>query len=290
MLNSIFYYTTKINPITLHFVRSYLNLKCKKLKALIFVATTGRSGTASLAKIFENLPNCSSYHEPYPIMNKEILISKNQRKENSSVNVEKYYKYLKATYIRRSAIGARYYVETNHMFIKSFIDYAANDFSDKIKIIHLYRNPLDVANSIMSLGYLPGTKHGNEWYLDYRWFSNKIDISEELDNDAEFRDDFYKCLWYWYEIEERVKFWREKLPNVSFIDFNTDDLNHSEKLCKLFDQLELEYNKENIFNLAKTRQNKKNNLKRENLISKANAEIMHKKFQELLISKGYRIQ
>ena len=39
------------------------------LEKLIFTATTGRSGTLSLAKLFAKVPGCRSVHEGHPVMN-----------------------------------------------------------------------------------------------------------------------------------------------------------------------------------------------------------------------------
>ena len=278
------FYTAKLNPITIHFIKFYLTVRCRNLESFVFVATTGRRGTASLARIALYISDCSSHHEPYPIMNKEILALKNS---GSAHLVKIAYKYLKSTYIRRAAIGAKYYFETNHMFIKSFIDYAADDFSGKLKIVHLYRDPVAVANSILSLGYIPGTLQGNDWWLDYRWPRNTIIISEELDSDRQCKNDFYKCLWYWYEIEARIKFWKHKLSNVPFFDLRTEDLNSGEKLCALFDKLKLVYNRDQILTAAKTKMNIKSQNKLCPPIPQNEAEKMHKRFVDLLRAKGY---
>lgn len=217
-------------------VNRYYDLKLRKLKSLIFVATTGRSGTLTLVDIFNQLENCVALHEPYPAMHDNILHAAAYGNESA---VEEFYKIRKSVNIRREAIGKEYYLEANHLFIKTFIEYAVEDFGDKIKVLHLVRNPTKVANSIYALQDQPGTIEGNRWWLDYRAPTNLISIADALDNDSEFKHPYYKALWYWFETESRVAAWQKKLPNIPFIFFKTESFNDTAKLATLFKQLDI---------------------------------------------------
>ena len=48
------------------------------------------------------------------------------------------------------------------------------------------------------------------WYFDYKAANNKIRIADILEQDENYTHVFYRCLWYWYEMEERVKAFREQ--------------------------------------------------------------------------------
>jgi hypothetical protein len=161
-------------------------------------------------------------------MNDEVLRAASY---GDSDALERFYR-AKSINILRAAVGYRYYVEANHLFIKTFVAHAARDFGDRLAIIHLVRPPLEVATSIYRLQRQPGTKSGNVWWLDYRAPLNRIRIADALDA-GEFSHPFYKGLWYWFEIETRVQEWRHRLPAVPFIRFETDWLNKSQRLLEL---------------------------------------------------------
>lgn len=215
----------------------YYELNLGNLKNFIFVATTGRSGTLTLVDIFNQIQHCTATHEPYPAMHDEILHAATYGKHKI---VDDFYKIRKSVNIRREAMGSEYYLEANHLFIKTFIQHAIDDFGKRLKIIHLTRNPTRVANSIYTLQDQPGTLEGNRWWLDYRAPTNHIAIADILDNHPEFKHPYYKALWYWFEIETRISDWKLKSPNTPFIFFQTEDLSNEQKLSNLFQNLNIQ--------------------------------------------------
>ncbi len=208
----------------------------KGVKHFIFVATTGRSGTLTLVDIFSRLENCTALHEPYPAMHDDILHAASYGDEQK---VDRFYKIRKSVNIRRAAAGSEYYLEANHLFIKAFIKQATNDFGKRLKVIHLVRDPAKVANSIYTLQDPPGTVEGNRWWLDYRAPTNLIQIQDMLDGEGEFKHPYYKALWYWFEIESRIAYWKQRLPDTPFVFFKTEDFNDEARLNGLFQSLEI---------------------------------------------------
>lgn len=211
--------------------RCYYAFRTRTVERLIFTATTGRSGTLTLTKIFAGIPGCHALHEPYPVMNDEVLTAANY---GDSDALDRFYR-AKSINILRAAAGCRYYLEANHLFIKSFVAHAARDFGSRLAVIHLVRPVLEVATSIYRLHRQPGTESGNRWWLDYRAPLNRIRIADALE--GEFSHPFYKGLWYWFEIETRVFEWRQRLPAVPFVRFETDWFNQPERLATLAAEL-----------------------------------------------------
>jgi hypothetical protein len=203
-------------------------LRSRTLERLIFTATTGRSGTLTLARIFSGIPGCRALHEPHPIMHYEVLQAASH---GDSDALKRFYR-AKSINILRAAAGYRYYLEANHLFIKTFIEHAARDFGNRLAVIHLVRPPLEVAMSIYRLQRPPGTHSGDNWWLDYRAPLNRIRIADALDA-GEFSHPFYKGLWYWFEIEARVQEWRQRLPATPFVRFETDWFNEPHRLHAL---------------------------------------------------------
>lgn len=221
--------------------RLYLDARNRRLEKVIFTATTGRSGTQSLQQLFSAIPECIATHEPYPTMHDGWLHAASYGQTDL---VRNHYERLKAISIRRTAVGARYYVELNHLFLKTFIEYAAKDFGDRMQVIHLVRPSVEVALSILSRKDWPGTPDGNRWWLDYRAPANIIQISDLLDGDGELSHPFYKALWYWYETEARVRHWQHKLPNIRFHRFETRWINDRTQTFALMDALQIKYDKD----------------------------------------------
>ncbi len=276
----------RYNAIICYIYRLYYRLRCRRLKSIIFVATTGRSGTGTMVDIFNNTSDCKAEHEPYPAMYDEVLKAKSSGREDF---VSKMYWQVKSINLWRAAVGISHYLESNHLFIKTYIEYAVKDFADRVVVIHLLRDPIKVANSIYALQHLPGTEEGNKWWLDYTATDNLIQISDLLDNDPEFRHPFYKGLWYWYEIEERVKYWKRKLPQVKFIDFKTEDFNDRNKTIALFRSLELNFDPEQVASMINTQSNKRPQQKVCEPLPAERAKAMNERFRSLLDSLAFAI-
>ncbi|HKD55216.1 MAG TPA: hypothetical protein VKB72_13455 [Steroidobacteraceae bacterium] len=232
--------------------RWYCAVRARTVERLIFTATTGRSGTLTLSKAFAGIPGCCSLHEPSPVMNNEVLRAASF---GNDPQLERFYR-TKLNHIMRAAAGHRYYLEANHLFIKTFIGHAAREFGNRMAVIHLVRPAIDVAMSIYRLQVLPGIGAGNRWWLDYRAPLNRIRIADALDGD-EFSHSFYKGLWYWFEIEARVEEWRRRLPGVPFVRFETGWLNDPERLVALASALGVAVDRRLIESQIGVRENEK---------------------------------
>lgn len=201
--------------------------------------------------------------------------------------VDRKYHKTKSLNIRRKLVGHRYYFESNHLFIKTFVRQAFDDFGNRLKVVHLVRPPLETAMSIYQLGHEPGTEKGNNWWLDYRAPMNRIRIADLLDTHKEFSHPFYKALWYWFEIETRISEWRKRLPSVPFVTFETDWLRDSGRIFELLERLEVVYDKSAIEAAPIIRANKRKDQKVRPAIAVDVAEKMLSRFQEALIEKGF---
>ena len=266
-------------PFVGKYLTKLLNKYAKPYKKLIFVASTGRSGTGTLHKIFEALRNVRAFHEPVPLMHSRLMYEKNNE---DARRAKKTYRRVKSTMIKLDNVGydCDYYIESNHMFIKSFIDYAFKEYGLNMEIIHLYRDPVLVAKSMYELDTIPGvTRLGNKWYLDYKAAGNLLQMRDVLD--SELTHHFYKCLWYYYEVEERVKFYKNKYPQIKFHDIATEDLNNKEKVIALLEALEIEFDPAVLTETIGHKTNTKSSSK-VNKLSLEEAQKMHVLFLEAL--------
>ena len=277
----------KHNDVTAYLARKYFDYRARNLEKLIFTATTGRSGTLSLARIFSAIPGCLSLHEPDPIMNGKAL----EAASYGAVNyVNRIYRVRKSVVIRRNAVGYRYYLESNHQFIKTFAQQVVDDFKDRVHVIHLVRSPLEVAMSIYRLQDYPGTEVGNFWWLDYRAPLNHIKIADLLDSHREFSHPFYKALWYWFEIEERIASWRKSMPSVPFVRFETNWFDKTERIFELLNRLKIDYEKPAIEAMTGTKEHSREQHKILPPLAQRDAERMLSLFEEALIERGIATQ
>ncbi|MBL87341.1 MAG: hypothetical protein CMO82_11860 [Winogradskyella sp.] len=261
-----------------YFISFPLLLFLPKHTAYVFVLTTGRSGSGTLSNIFKNSPQVNSFHEPYPILNNNFSL--NERLQKSWIFFQyMFIKFPKILWTRLN--GKTIYLETNHLFLKSFCYLALKTFKSRIKIIHLVRPAHSVAKSMYDIGKIPGDSFGNRWYLDPYDKSNYINfenIFQQInDQEAKKYKDLYKCIWYWFETEERIKLFKNKYQG-DVLMLKTNQLNDINLLVN---------NINSVFNLNVTVEveNKKidKNLKKDEKSNNIDIEVViHKK--ELFLS------
>lgn len=231
--------------------RHLLDKRCRTIEAYIFVATTGRSGSKSLAKILEAADDAVAFHEPYPIMYSDF-----PEKADKKAYFDRLFSTQKIINILRDASGHRYYAETNHQFIKNYFEQSVDYFGSKLRIIHMYRDPVEVASSFYSIGSIPGkTSEGKLYMLDPADNDNLIRINDLLTDSPDFAHDFFRCFWYWFEIEARIKKYKSDFPDLVWSEIATEELNDKDALVHMFGQLGIDYDREKLDHLAGAREN-----------------------------------
>jgi hypothetical protein len=276
----------KHNDLVAALAKPALRLRTRELEKVIFTATTGRSGTLTLAKLFSTVPSCVAMHEAPPIMNGPVLEAANF---GNAALLERVYRQIKSINILRASIGNRYYMEANHLFVKTFIQLAIQDFGDRLAVIHLVRDPIDVATSIFRLQDYPGTERGNYWWLDYRAPSNLIQIADALESDLRFSHPFYRALWYWHEVEARIASMRAQMPSLKICRFETNWLNDIGKVYELFDDLGIEYDKLLLAAKVGIREHEKDEEKTGPELAREQAQEMLAIFRKLLAHRGLEL-
>jgi hypothetical protein len=254
-----------------------LRMSCAGVEAYVFSATTGRSGSLTLANVLESLEDAVVFHEPDPIMHSRHLSGPERL-----ASLDELFWRRKRIEVHRAARGHRYYVETNHQFVKGFADQAAAWFGDRLRVVHLRRDPVSVAASFYRMSSIPGLpRRGSLWLLDPRSDDNIIRLGEVLFGDGEFGHDYYKCLWYWYETEARITQFRERHPRVPLQLIATGDLNDLAKVRGLLQGLGLAYDEAALAQRIGQRHNEKSH-DVQNLLPREDAERMAARFAGLL--------
>ncbi|MFX0072338.1 MAG: hypothetical protein ACFFAO_14725 [Candidatus Hermodarchaeota archaeon] len=231
---------------------------------LVFVSASGRCGTGYLSNLInENACNATSEHEPYP--RGEGLPSKWYDKQNSLAlkklalkklaRIKRGRKYGKFAVIRSitrkknkllippnlilrnlfpSVEIKDIYAETSHTFVKSFGEEMVKLRPD-LRLIHLTRNPLEVAKSFFNRNSIPGL---SPFLLDPNFKRNEIKIPLTMTA-------FQKCLWYWFETEIRhIKFIENY--DLKVIDVDIKELTERKFVEKMFKTLAIEFKSVNL--------------------------------------------
>lgn len=213
----------------------------------VFTLTSGRSGTSFLCGLLQrNVRGCVVTHEPYvdwgnPTMfglpiydhamgNKvpvQALLDKKARR------IERY--------------TPRIYIETSHAFLKSYWDLAPQFFPD-MSLVHLVRNPLQVARSEANREHL--IEH---WHLPFRYYRGRDGRKylrwslTGLEPIFSFfnTESLTRFQWYliqWIEIENRAIQFLERFGQRfrCFTLHSPMDLNSQARIGELLQFLELE--------------------------------------------------
>jgi hypothetical protein len=221
--------------------------------AFIFVATTGRSGSTALASVFEAVDGIVSFHEPWPAMTDAV-----PEGEDRARHFKRLFLADKRLIVRRAALGRRCYLETNHQFIKRFADLAAAEFRDKLRVIHLVRDPESVARSFHRIASVPGrSERGRTWLLDPDDADNLLPLGDLLRDDGPLSHDLHRCLWYWYETEARIAAFRARRPGVTWGLLRTEDINDLGRMGALFESFGLAFDRARLESLVGVRHNTK---------------------------------
>lgn len=199
---------------------------------VIFVITTGRSGTKYLTGLFETIDNVSAWHEP----DREINILRQINRDNDVELARNFVETQKIKLIEKR-IKNNIYIETSHLICKGFLEHLINIFPN-IKIIYLSRNLKDTAKSLykhksITKEILNKTKY-NFYYLLPTDTSCRFKLTK---NEIADLSDFELCVWYCFEIftiYQELKYKNDCVYNV-----NLKDLNSFDNTIKFFNTLGL---------------------------------------------------
>lgn len=277
-------YTLRANPITALAYRKVWDLLHPNTQ-FVFVATTGRSGTAALQRVFTSAKGCIALHEPYPKMHAGILTSRSVG-DGSAAHAT--YWTRKSTNIRRASSGHDVYVETNHLFIKSFHDYAIADLGSRLHVVHLRRHPVGVARSMARLPAIPGTRTGDLWYFNFNHPGNLISgAAEELGDGGRFSHPFFRSLWYWYEVEARIVMTKGDHPWLDVFCLEWTDRIDPSAVGALLQWAGLAYNQDRITALLQRKTNPKTHRKADWDPDLTTLNDMHQEFRDYLTGLGH---
>jgi acetyltransferase-like isoleucine patch superfamily enzyme len=217
-------------------------------KKQIFVVSTGRSGSLTIASILNQSPIISAFHEPH-----WQLVKASTEYEYGIIDRAEIIKFIEHNYCLPSFIPAsNIYVESDQK-IGNLIKIYAESFP-KSRFIWVIREPVKFVKSAFTRGWFKESNSFSEsgrLLLDPMYSSracrvqaNNLKLFTNYKWDA--MTSFEKCCWYWQYWNKRIESELEMLENYRWIRINIDDLktNGIESICNFLNISEFKHKHE----------------------------------------------
>ena len=199
-------------------------------RRLIFLISTGRSGTEYLTQVLALFRDVHAEHEPEPSFTNAF------RTIAAAPHVApQFWCEQKLPSIARS--NAHIYAETSHLACKGFLE-SAIELGLRPTLVHLVREYRDTAQSMLALNTIPSrTYNGVRFYLG----PNDSVFLPILRGVHEAWHDYQLCYWYCLEIGERARVYAERFKplDIKVERVELKDLHTREGIESLGDRLNL---------------------------------------------------
>ena len=219
-------------------------------RRLIFTVTSGRSGTALLAKLLSRVPGVVALHEPEPRFNFKLRETIADPRRAIPFLLEE-----KLPAIAK--LNGETYVETSHLICKGFIE-PLLALGLKPEFVILRRDPVQVARSLFQMNVIPG-----------RTFDGLLVLLQPSDKGVlpliswEAMSDYQLCFWYALEIERRQLHYEDLFARcgIMFYSVSMNDLTDrgqfGQVLARMFPQKGLRIEEAEFTEIISVNQNPK---------------------------------
>jgi hypothetical protein len=202
---------------------------------MVFSANSGRAGSGFLAKLLDASPSVVGGHERPPQMTGPWLRRVAFEPPHASFDA----RLVKVDALRGELglmAGKHVYVDTSHMFVKTFADVVFEEFQHaRLSVVALRRNIIDVAMSFYELDFFgPSEGQWHAWMIPPTAPESAFPLAAE-----EITDQFDLIFGYLVDIENRTERLRQATPAVNWIDARLDEISTPLGATKLLEQLSL---------------------------------------------------
>lgn len=207
-------------------------LPLNKRPAYVFSVNPGRSGSEYLSTLFASVEGTLAFHEAKPTMSGPVL----EAAMRHGLDRTRRDRLVKVAEIRRllEASGASTYVETNHMFAKTFFDVALEELPPAAVAIVILRRPwAKVMRSFLSLGYFT---HRRPVWIDWMRVPRRKGPAEDS---VHHGNPMEAAAEYLLKLEQRSHEIQDWYPEVTYVDSSLETLQSFEGVKALFDRLGL---------------------------------------------------
>lgn len=172
----------------------------KRREKIIFVLSTGRCGSTSITKMFNQHSGFKAFHEVIP----ELIKLSTTLAENPN-SKEMIYTELRTIFRKRKWDGKKgeVVVHSDHR-MWNLVEFLSNYFPNS-SFIHLMRNPYDSVRSYLPRGWYTEKeiKDKKNVFGNFRLQGDKIGATSFEDWKSYSR--LEKCIWYWDYVNNRIE-------------------------------------------------------------------------------------
>lgn len=169
----------------------------------IFVLSTGRAGTETVAALLNLVPALAAYHEPSPLLYGLGQVAYRYESQPSSQPIlEEAYLTARRDLFAYALKTGRGYAETSPQ--STFLASAIYGALPSARFIHLVRDPREVVRSAMRRQWYGGNPHDATRLMPLPGTESHAAWSSFLP--------FQKNLWLWQETNRWILTWRQSLP------------------------------------------------------------------------------
>ena len=222
----------------------------------VFCINAGRSGSNYLAELLDSASNATAYHEPEPKMIKQHLTSVTKSQYSASYKKRKV-KIRGIQGLCHNLPKGHSYIETNHMFIKTFYDVVMNELPN-VRVIRLQRELSLVLKSFVELNYF--TQNNKFWPY---WMISPAAVTGAVECPMPYEkmDQIDRTIAYLIDIQGRAERFKNEYPEALILDIKLEALNEPAEVKGLFDWLDLRAT-EGSLNFAEKRINSRQRIKK----------------------------
>lgn len=227
----------------------------------IFCISTGRCGTDYLKTLLETLDNTAAYHEQKPLLHHKIMRNY-LNGDTHLLNKELPYKLAR---IKNVTNANKTYVDTSHIFIKSFgWELPKHIKQEEIGVIILKRNIDKVVQSTQRIHSGPYTYLGRKWIITpykkpllkppislFQYKVNRLlfklfsfvngshnSVKKKYSNGLQ-RSSMKLLNWYYNETYALGEKYQKQFPNIKYVSLTIEELNVMEGFEKIIDTFKL---------------------------------------------------
>jgi len=205
-------------------------------RRLVFVISSGRSGSGFLADLLSLSPDTYARHEPRPRINGHYL-GLTLKHGLAATYKSRLLKVFGINLALSRLIDSITYVETSHMFIKTYHDVVI-DYYEQIDVIILRRAMSKVLRSFAELNYFsPNAHHWQKWMNvpePSNCFAEPIGLPYEMDK-------YDRCIAYLLDMEARAQTFIEHNQKARIHEIRLEEITKVEGARKLYNVLALTY-------------------------------------------------
>ena len=217
---------------------------------VIFVSSVGRSGTRYLADLFSHCTDVDAEHAAEPVCNGEIMIDIYNGIDRPEVSE-------KAGIIKARVAERGAYFESTQLFNRVLAPTFLDHFPS-VSVIHMLRDPLEVACSYINRRSYPG--HPNRpWRMP-------LNLERSLFRFPQPLTPLQENLCDWLENELRFAELEPRLDRV--VEFSFANLESVEHLCAMFEGLGVAYRREDVIHHTTRKDLERNANRRRTRISR----------------------